>query len=156
MKTTTIIVLIGLCLNMGLCMGQSVYQGSQTHFPCEDYFSDDAFYFKEFVEEPISGNIDKAMEQARHHAAQLLSSRRETYVSISPTVEISIHIVVDDSCLERECYEVKQNEQGENILYVVFRADKRKLPRFSYSESQRNLLYEKMEELQRFCECIIK
>ena len=56
---------------------------------------------------------------------------------------ISIHIAVEDSCLERECYEVKQNEQGENILYVVFRADKRKLPRFSYSEIQRNLLYEK-------------
>lgn len=151
---TTIIVLIGLCLNMGLCMGQSVYQGSQAHFPCEDYIFDDAFYLKGFIEEPISGNIDKAMERARHRAAQLMSFQTESYVSGSthPNVMISIHIAVEDSCLERECYEVKQNGQGENILYVVFRADKRKLPRFTYSESQRNLLYEKMAELRRFCE----
>lgn len=139
---------------MGLCMGQSVEQDRQVHFPCEDYLFDDAFYLKEFVDEPIYGNIDKAMERARHRAAQLMSFRTEAYVSTStsPNVMISIHIAVEDSCLERECYGVKQNEQGENILCVVFRADKRKLPRFSYSESQRNLLYEKMAELRRFCE----
>ena len=130
---------------MGLCIGQSVYQGSPAHFPCEGYSFDDAFYLKGFVEEPVSGNIDKAMERARHRAAQLMSFKTDAYVSTSssPNVMISIHIAVEDSCLERECYEVKQNEQGENILYVVFRADKRKLPRFSYSEIQRNLLYEK-------------
>lgn len=150
----TIIVLIGLCLNIGLCVGQSVYQNSQVHLPCLEYSFDDAFYLREFVVEPISGDIDKAMEQACHRAAQLMSFKTEAYVSTrtSPNVMISIHIVVEDSCLERECYEVKQNEQGENILCIVFRADKRKLPRFSYSESQRNLLYKKMDELRRFCE----